>query len=901
MRSLWSGVSGLQAHQIAMDVEGNNIANVNTTGFKYSRADFGTMFSQTVKIATTPTDGRGGQNPLQIGLGASVSSTTRIHSQGSVQTTDKNTDVAINGDGFFMVSDDGGLTNYLTRAGDFKLDAYGNFVNNAGFIVQGWNINWDNQTIDSSRIPTNIFIDPGMHIPAQQSTEVSIKANLNSGLSIGTSSRNLYALDSVHGYNTKTKETQNENDTGITQFYTTSSNSIEVTEKGVDAASLFNSSGTGLNLRDGQGIWISYANATYTGGKGTYNAGTDTWTDPVAFDSNLQQTQENVIFWGNENLATTLDITINGIRIQNENIRGIEQAVAYINTFTAPNDTRDGTGVRAVAKADGTGIEFINENADGTTDNMKNIALSIGGGNTAGEYWTIEWDPTLNGNQGDFNWGDTANPTAADGTGTTGFGYWDANLNDAVYPGNQNAGQSMQSAWTGIGEDNTIDMRVSVITAHKYIYTSNPIDIGDMWDPNSGLQYHPGNWNAGTNTWDAPVVGQNGATAADLAYYNAMNGGLLNTNARTFRTTEDLRELIQRDARYGVDYDGSGEFNLDDVNAAVQVVVSASGSYSITNPNSASTIPEGAYATAPQGATSTGSAKNLSFNVTSYTDSEGTVSINEAFTSIFKAFDGPQPAGNQTKESEVLKLSAFSAGLLIYDSLGGRHTLEVQFVKQTTTKDGGNEWQMIIRVPEPAEINTTGEGPTNIVVGSARFNNDGSLASYSPRSIVFSPNNGAAPNQVIKLSFGTSGSNDGIVSSNSASTLTGQATDGYTSGNLKPDALRVDEKGNILGEFTNGLTFAVAKIAMASVANNSGLEEIGGNLFKITANSGQIVVGEAGTGGRGEMKTSALEMSNTDLSRALTELIVIQRGYQANSKTISTSDQLLNTLIQLKQ
>ncbi|MCR2120576.1 flagellar hook-basal body complex protein, partial [Campylobacter upsaliensis] len=138
MRSLWSGVSGMQAHQIAMDVEGNNISNVNTAGFKYSRADFGTMFSQTVKIATVPTENLGGQNPLQIGLGTSINSTTRIHSQGSVQTTNKNTDVAINGDGFFMVSDDGGLTRYLTRDGDFKLDAAGNFVNNAGFVVQGW-------------------------------------------------------------------------------------------------------------------------------------------------------------------------------------------------------------------------------------------------------------------------------------------------------------------------------------------------------------------------------------------------------------------------------------------------------------------------------------------------------------------------------------------------------------------------------------------------------------------------------------------------------------------------------------------------------------------------------------------------------------------------------------------
>ncbi|MBK1971204.1 flagellar hook protein FlgE, partial [Campylobacter sp. TTU_617] len=350
--------------------------------------------------------------------------------------------------------------------------------------------------------------------------------------------------------------------------------------------------------------------------------------------------------------------------------------------------------------------------------------------------------------------------------------------------------------------------------------------------------------------------------------------------------------------RYGVDYDGSGSFAAADVNENVKVVVNSSGAFSITNVNESSNSPT--LVTGGQGALQFGP-HNMNFNITAYTDEKGTVSTNDAFTKIFKGLDGSFPAGNQVKQSELLKLSAFSAGLEIYDSLGSKHTLEVQFVKQSTTQDGGNEWQMIIRVPEPAEINTTGEGPNNIIVGTARFNNDGSLSNYNPRTINFSPNNGAAPNQQIKLSFGTSGSNDGLVSSNSASTLTSQATDGYTSGNLKPDAIRVDDKGNILGEFTNGKTFAVAKIAMASVANNSGLEEIGGNLFKVTANSGSIVVGEAGTGGRGEMKTSALEMSNVDLSRSLTELIIIQRGYQANSKTISTSDQMLQTLIQLKQ
>lgn len=851
MRSLWSGVSGLQAHQVAMDVEGNNISNVNTTGFKYSRADFGTMFSQTVKIATAPTDGRGGSNPLQIGLGVSVSSTTRIHSQGSVQTTDKNTDVAINGDGFFMVSDDGGLTNYLTRSGDFKLDAYGNFVNNAGFVVQGWNINWDTQSIDSSRTPQNIFIDPGMHIPAAKSTEVAIKANLNSGLNIGTSSRNLYALDSVHGWNNKTQRPEDENDTGTTQFYTTSKNAVEVTEKGVDAGSLFNANGTGLNLREGQGIWVSYADAKFT---------TDRANGANVFDPNLTVAQQNnVIFWGNKDISVTLDINLNGVRIQNDNIRSLDEAIAYINTFTAPTDTRDGTGVKAVKKADGSGIEFVNDNADGTTDNMKNIDLTVNVGNSAGERNTINYDAN---------------------TGV--FSPQGGNLITA-----QNDTDWIDGA-AQVGQP----QNVKVVTAHKYIYSSNPVTIPPMINPDGGPAFQPNNGNRPTDP-------------ASANYWDAIQGSLKNTTERTFRTTEDLRELLQRDARYGVDYNGSGiidnatpTFDANDINQAVKVVVTENGNFAISNANETSTIPANAGAGANAATTNP---KNMSFNITAYSNKQGTVSTNDAFTKIFKAFDGPLVIGNQIKESEQLKLSAFSAGLEIYDSLGSKHTLEVQFVKQSTTQDGGNEWQMIIRVPEPAEINTTGEGPTNIIVGTARFNNDGSLASYTPRTINFSPNNGAAPNQQIKLSFGTSGSNDGLVSSNSASTLTGQATDGYTSGNLKPDAIRVDDKGNILGEFTNGKTFAVAKIAMASVANNSGLEEIGGNLFKVTANSGNIVVGEAGTGGRGEMKTSALEMSNVDLSRSLTELIIIQRGYQANSKTISTSDQMLQTLIQLKQ
>jgi flagellar hook protein FlgE len=181
MRSLWSGVSGLNAHQVAMDVEANNIANVNTVGFKYSRTNFQNLLSQTVKSATAPQGNLGGKNSLQIGLGTSVSSVETMFKQGSIQNTDKNTDMAINGDGFFVVSSDGGKTYKYTRAGDFTFDANGNFVDPNGYIIQGWLADPDTHTIDTATGVQPISIPPGLTTPANATSKIQIKANLNSG------------------------------------------------------------------------------------------------------------------------------------------------------------------------------------------------------------------------------------------------------------------------------------------------------------------------------------------------------------------------------------------------------------------------------------------------------------------------------------------------------------------------------------------------------------------------------------------------------------------------------------------------------------------------------------------------------------------------------------------------
>jgi flagellar hook protein FlgE len=136
---MYSGVSGLRAHQLKMDVIGNNIANVNTVGFKGQRVTFQEVYSQTIKGASSPQQGKGGTNPHQVGLGISLSTIDTMHIRGAVQRTDNITDLAVNGDGFFVISDSSDyLSRSYTRAGNFSLDEDGNMVASNGYKVLGY-------------------------------------------------------------------------------------------------------------------------------------------------------------------------------------------------------------------------------------------------------------------------------------------------------------------------------------------------------------------------------------------------------------------------------------------------------------------------------------------------------------------------------------------------------------------------------------------------------------------------------------------------------------------------------------------------------------------------------------------------------------------------------------------
>ena len=180
MRSLYAGVSGMQNHQTRLDVIGNNVANVNTTGFKRGRVNFQDMISQQMSGAASPTTEVGGVNPKEVGLGVTVAAIDTVFTQGNLQTTGVSTDVAIQGNGFFIMKN--GEESFYTRAGAFSLDSEGTLVNPAnGMRVQGWMAEEINgqMVLQTAGSTEDLIIPVGSKDPAKATENVNFACNLN--------------------------------------------------------------------------------------------------------------------------------------------------------------------------------------------------------------------------------------------------------------------------------------------------------------------------------------------------------------------------------------------------------------------------------------------------------------------------------------------------------------------------------------------------------------------------------------------------------------------------------------------------------------------------------------------------------------------------------------------------
>lgn len=721
LKSLYAGVSGLQSHQIAMDVESNNIANVNTTGFKYSRANFSDLLAQTRSIATAPQGELGGKNAVQVGLGTTISSMTTIFSQGSIQNSDKNTDVAIQGDGFFIVSPDGGKNYKYTRAGDFKFDAGGNFVDNNGFIVQGWVRDSVTGKVDATAPIENINIPPGLTTPASSTSEVILKANLNAGNVVETFSP---AYPVASGA------------VGPTPALDSDGQVIESGDLGV----MFNDVGEGFALQKDQGIWASFKNSTHADDTLEVQAGAVVMDISFTLDDGSAQA-----------------VTYTGLAANT----AIQNANAMVSAINAQVGI---TGVKAEVLLNGGGNPYISlENNNSSSSASHNINLTASALDDSGAF-------------------------------------------------------SVANTLTN----------VNVVTAYRYQYD--------------------------------PAGADDGSGGAGVS--------------KKFKTINGLRNQLEIQARAE-----GGATNVISISVNDQGKIEISNATAATNPLHDYDV-------------------NLAITGITSSNTSGAPAENIRFTRNMEALNSVIPVESTAKAfSQSFNAATHSSSIDIFDSLGSKHTVRMEFRKTDVNLATGATWSMKITVPPPATIG--GTPIASIQHGSINFNSDGSLAGFNPPNVSFTGNNGSAAEQQISLSLGTSNLFNGMTSFDSRSSTSGISQDGFTGGDLV--GIRIDQSGTIVGSFSNGRSFGLAQVGMAKFTNNEGLSTEGGNVYVQTANSGDPIIGSAATSGRGFIQSSALEASNVDLSRSLTQLIIIQRGYQANGKTITTSDTLLETLIGLKR
>lgn len=243
--------------------------------------------------------------------------------------------------------------------------------------------------------------------------------------------------------------------------------------------------------------------------------------------------------------------------------------------------------------------------------------------------------------------------------------------------------------------------------------------------------------------------------------------------------------------------------------------------------------------------------------------------------------------------------SNFSTAMTVYDSLGTPHTVSVYY-----RRTAANTWEYRALANGGELTGGVAGRNTEIAAGTLAFTPTGALQSNTVTAGGTVNFVGAVPAQPLAYNFGTTiaagGTGlDGITQFGSPSSVGAQSQDGFAPGDL--NAVRIDGDGTVNGIFTNGETIAIGRLAVAKFRSNDGLDRAGHNLWTETRDSGEPAVGSAGTGGRGSIVAGSLEQSNVEVTEQFVDLIKHQRSFQANSKTITTADQMLQELMNISR
>ena len=828
MRSLYSGVSGLKGHQTKMDVVGNNIANVNTTGFKSSRVTFADTLSQTQAGASAPRGNLGGTNPKQIGLGVSVASIDTIFTDGSVQATGKNTDLCLSGNGLFVVKK--GAETYYTRDGAFEFDANGNYVlPGSGLKVQGWM--FENGNISTNSDPTDIVIQSGKSMKPTATTlatyannvkadsAVITKVNgcdktnwtctdgmpcdlvLTGDIKVAGTSGTTYKPDDV--YSTTVKDLSAATALEVNKYHSPAT----VTLDGGATHSFENTStdktwrygyvldtATGATSSDQVTAKAGVVSVTlekdYGGGVVRTTTGLDgttyTYGDSVTIvDSTIGNTVQQLD--SNETLVLTLadgtthDVTANGAP---------QSYVIGTDTYTYSGVTSKVVSAKVTFTPDK--MTVISNEGDGTS-------LRFGTGTNIDEGYALE---------------SVSGSTTATATSplllTLKDGRTISVTSSSTPPGPYAVGDNYADAYTNTPSHVPSGTKVRILLDDG-TYHDDIIPTGTVYNIGDNYTY--------TSSGGTPITAQ----------------------ISQYATLTEITDVAKQTKITGVKYND---------NTLVEEIIPGSVTASSTE------------------------ALSLTFSdQTTQTVTSGTYNI-----------------GHSLPITTILN---------VYDSDGGVHAVPVYFTKTSTgsgvTTSDGNQWTINLDGSNVAgTTNTITDSSGTITVDmkpvTVQFSTSGQMLTGSG-NIELTMTNGANHTQTVAIDVSQ------LTQFVGDSTFNG-TTDGNPAGTLK--SVSIDSSGIIQATYTNGVRQAEGQIAVAQFTNAAGLTKTGSSLYQASNNSGTPNVQTATALGC-DITPSALEMSNVDIANEFSDMIITQRGFQSNSKIITVSDEMLETMINMKR
>jgi flagellar hook protein FlgE len=781
--AFFTAASGLRNSQTRLDVIANNIANVNTAGFKGANVVFGDVLSQTLRGASAPSGNLGGQNPQQVGLGMRVAGIHVLMQQAALESTARPTDFAINGAGFFVLANGNNLT--YTRAGDFNIDSQGRLVADNGYFVQGYNqLTADGTAIDPGSKIGNIKVQFGLKLAARATTQLNFASNLDS---------------SSFRYGSANNDTANVGSTGILTFAGAAAPWATAVGDPITAVS------------------AGPATVTINGTTVTYDssAAPDLQTaaqdvaDAINIDPTLSaQVQATVRANSDGSYQVVLQAINPGTALDISAVSDPASSGFIVNTYNAATDPSSAlvgnntiTVTDAKAATDSTTVPIgtgVNRPVAGDTFNINGVTVTLA--NSAGLTDTAAQNAALVA--------DAINGTPNITVTAT------ANPNGTLTITQNFAGQQRQQV-------GAVAPPAAATNADIFIDSTATAGLAARYGFNTFS-----NWGTAGLSADQGII-DNGVNASATLVFTPDDGSPPLT-----RFYEDWA------------YDRS-----------TPVAFPANQPYMASTLNNVQQAIQGQGATFPL-------MPGVNISVDTLAAGQANFRTEDAYT--------------------------HTTSRIVYDSLGNGHNLTITF-----THVNENTWDWVATLPEEPNIALTNAS------GRINFSNQGLITSGNPTLPISFTAPGADPTNVNFVYDGFGDPIKGVTQFASDTTTAARDQDGYPMGVLSD--FEADQSGTIIADYSNGQRRPIAQLAVATFTNPEGLERVGDTAFRDTTNSGPAVLVHPGTGGSGQIFNGYLEQSNVDLAQEFTNMIITERGLQADSRVFTTQDEVLTEIVNLKR